>query len=243
MSTLTPEFVVTNGVDPEGSATTHLFEVDLSPTFDSEALQTAEVDSGDDGQTSWSPEVPLEEDAWVYVRVLCSDGANNSDWALAEFFVSATNDPPSVPVLLNPADGVGLSEGQRLEVTLSVDPEGDAVTHDLMVMDLRDQVVAEAEAVETESDVVSWDPGAIEVGYYQWTSRAVDASGVASDWAQPRSFYVGSPDYADQPELDGVQDYSKTEGCSCSQGPVRGQWVWWALGALGLIQRRKRPRC
>ena len=243
VSTLTPEFVVTNGVDPEGRATTHLFEVDLSPTFDSEALQSAEVDSGDDGQTSWSPEVPLEEDAWIYVRVLCSDGVNNSDWALAEFFVSATNDPPSVPVLLNPADGVGLSESQRLEVTLSVDPEGDAVTHDLMVMDLRDQVVAEAEAVETESEVVSWDPGAIEVGHYQWTSRAVDASGVASDWAQPRSFYVGSPDYAVQPELDGVQDYSKTEGCSCSQGPVRGQWVWWALGALGLIQRRKRPRC
>ena len=243
ISTLTPEFVVTNGVDPEGSATTHLFEVDLSPTFDSEALQAAEVESGADGQTSWSPELPLEEDAWVHVRVLCSDGANDSDWAQAEFFVSATNDPPNVPVLLNPADGVGLSEGQFLEATLSVDPEGEEVTHDLMVMNLRDQVMAEASAIETDSDVVSWDPGVFEDGHYQWTSRAVDAGGVASEWAQSRSFYVGNPDYADQPELDGVQDYSKTEGCSCSQGPARGQWAWWALGVLVLIQRRKRPRC
>ena len=177
------------------------------------------------------------------MRVLCSDGANDSDWAIAEFFVSATNDPPSVPVLLNPADGVGLSEGQLLEATLSVDPEGEVVSHDLMVMNLRDQVMAEANALETDSDVVSWDPGLFEDGHYQWTSRAVDASGIASDWAQPRSFYVGSPDYADQPELDGAQDYSKTEGCSCSQGPDRGQWAWLVIGALVLIQRRKRPRC
>ena len=243
VSTLTPEFVVSNGIDPEGRSTTHRFEVDRTPTFDSEALQAAELESGDDGQTRWTPEAPLEEDVLVYLRVLCSDGTQDSDWVTTEVFVSATNDPPSVPVLLNPADGVGLAEEQRLESTLSVDPEGEDVTHDLMVMDLRDRVVAEAMAVEADGDVVSWDPGVLESGYYQWSSRAVDASGVESEWAEPRSFYVGSPEYADQPELDGVEDFSKTEGCGCSQSPARGQWAWWLLGAVGLLQRRKRPRC
>ena len=160
----------------------------------------------------------------VYLRVLCSDGTQDSDWVTTEVFVSATNDPPSVPVLLNPADGVGLAEEQRLESTLSVDPEGEDVTHDLMVMDLRDRVVAEAMAVEADGDVVSWDPGVLESGYYQWSSRAVDASGVESEWAEPRSFYVGSPEYADQPELDGVEDFSKTEGCAAqSRRAVSGR--------------------
>ena len=243
VGSLTPEFVVNNGVDPEGEATTHLFEVDLSVTFDSEALQSAEVDSGEDGKTRWTPEVPLEEDAMVYVRVLCSDGTLNSEWTTGEFFVSATNDPPNIPVLLNPADGVGLTEGQALEVTLSIDPEGEPVAHDFMVMDLRDRVVAEATTVESEGDLVAWTPGVLDAGFYQWTSRAVDASGVQSDWAESRSFYVGSPDYVEPSELDGLEDYSKTEGCSCSQGTARGQWAWWVLGLLGLLQRRKRPRC
>jgi len=243
VSTLTPEFVVSNGVDPEGQATTHVFELDLSPTFDSDALQSAVIDSGSDGTTRWSPELPLEEDTLVHVRVLCSDGINDSDWAIAEYFVSATNNPPNVPVLLNPADGVGWSEGQILEATLSIDPEGETVTHDLMVMDLRDQVTVEATDVEADGDLVSWNPGDLEDGQYQWSARAVDASGVESDWATPRTFYVGSLEYADQPELDGVEDFSKNAGCSCSQGPVRGQWVWLVLGALGLLQRRKRPRC
>ena len=240
---LTPEFVLVNGLDPEGRATTHLFELDTSILFDSEALQTAVVDSGEDGTTRWTPEEPLEEDSLVYVRALCSDGTHDSDWTLAEFFVSAVNDPPSVPVLLNPADGVGLAAGQALEATLSVDPEGELVTHDMQVMDLRDLLVAEATAVEAEAEVVSWSPGELESGYYQWTSRAVDASGVESDWAEVRTFYVGSPDYADPSELDGTEVDPKGSGCSCSQGPAQGQWIWWSLGVLGLLQRRKRPRC
>jgi MYXO-CTERM domain-containing protein len=244
VDTLTPTIRVINGVDPEGRATQHRFEVDLDPSFTSDALMVGVVDSGGE-DTSWTVESELTEDTWAYARVLCSDGTHDSEWVTTQFFVSATNDPPSVPVLLDPADGVSLGGEMSLVITNSVDPEGGVVLVDFEVRDLRDTVVAEAAALEQGEENSEWSPGALGEGYYQWTARGVDEDGEASEWAEIRSFVVGRPDHVEEPELGGTVVDSKEQGCSCTTpGSGSKMGAAWVLMLLGLVvQRRKMPRC
>jgi MYXO-CTERM domain-containing protein len=245
VDTLTPTIRVTNGVDPERRATQHRFEVDLDPSFTSDALLVGVVDSGDDDSTSWTVESELEEDAWAYARVLCTDGTHDSEWVTTQFFVSATNDPPSVPGLLDPADGVSLGEEMSLVITNSVDPEGGVVLVDFQVRDLRDAVVAETRDVEQGEDTSEWIPGPLSEGYYQWSARGVDGDGEPSDWAETRSFVVGHPGYVEEPALGGTVMDPKEQGCSCTtagSGPrVSAAWLLMLLGLV--VQRRKMPRC
>ena len=245
VDTLQPTLVLRNGLDPEGEATWHRFQIDVDESFGSDALQEATVSSGSDEQTSWMVEIPLPEDSMVFARALCSDGEHDSEWVNTQFFVSSTNDPPTVPVLLDPADGVPFAEGAAFVVTNSVDPEGEPVQLDFQVRDLRDSVVDEVVGLEQGEATTHWAPGVLDEGNYQWTARAIDASGQVSDWASPRSVVVGSPDHVEEPALGGMVTDEKAEGCSCSSGgPSTSSRLGFVLLVLmGLAQRRKIPRC
>jgi MYXO-CTERM domain-containing protein len=244
VESLTPTIRVVNGEDPEGRPTQHRFELDTDPTFSSDQLQMATVDTDSTGVTTWTPDESYEEDAFVYLRVLCSDGTNNSEWTNGAFLLSATNNPPNVPVLLDPSEGVSFGEDMMLVTTNSTDPEGSAVVHDFQVRDLRDAVMAEAIGIEQGEENTQWSPGPLDEGYYQWTSRALDDEGTESEWAESRSFVVGTPDLIEEPELGGMVTGPKAEGCSCAtQRSPRGALVWLFLAAAAVAQRRKRPRC
>jgi MYXO-CTERM domain-containing protein len=160
------------------------------------------------------------------------------------FLVSTTNDPPGVPVLMDPADGVAFGEGLELVVSNSVDPEGETVSHDFHILDLRDALVEGVEGVEQGDSATAWAPELLDEGHYQWTSRATDASGLSSDWAEPRTIVVGNPDHAVEPDLGGMVDDKQAEGCSCSStSSQRSSLIWLTLAIFGLAQRRKTPRC
>ncbi len=244
VASLTPTIRVINGVDPEDRETQHRFEIDTSDSFSSDALQTAIIDSDASGLTSWSPEEPFEEDTIVFVRVQCTDGASNSDWISTQFLVSETNDPPSIPTLLDPADGVSMGDEMTLVATNSTDPEGGTVVQEFQVLDLRDTVILESGTVEQGEDTTIWAPGLMDEGYYQWTARAVDESGMASDWATARSFVVGTPDQVEEPELGGMVSDGKSSGCSCTSAAAHPRsTLLWIASLFGLVlQRRKRPR-
>jgi len=242
VESLTPTFVVQNGIDPEDAETTHRFQLDVVESFTSDALQETEIVSEPDGETAWTAG-PVEENSRVWVRVRCSDGEQNSDWVTAEYFVSAENDAPSIPSLLNPADGVTFTDGMELTVVNSVDPEGQAVTYDFQILDLRDLVVASTSGVEQTEETTSWIPEMLEDGHYQWNARAVDTSGMASEWAEPRTLTVGSPDVVVEPSLGGTVDDEKAQGCSCGAAVKPKGFLVLFLGALVVVQRRKTPRC
>ncbi|MGB0639953.1 MAG: MopE-related protein, partial [Myxococcota bacterium] len=159
VDTATPRVVVINGEDPEGVPTWHVFEIDTVETFDSDALQTAELESGSDGTTQWDVEFALPEDGWVFARVLCSDGEMTSDWATTQFFVSESNHPPSVPVLQDPESGMSLGESDSLVVINSIDPEQSANTYDFRVMDLRDADAGSVDGVTEGDGSTAWAPG------------------------------------------------------------------------------------
>jgi len=147
-------------------------------------------------------------------------------------------------VLLDPSEGVSFGEDMMLVTTNSTDPEGGVVVQDFQVRDLRDSVIAEALSVEQGEDNTQWSPGTLEEGRYQWTSRSLDDEGAESEWAEPRSFVVGTPDLVEEPELGGMVTGPKAEGCSCAtQRAPRGALVWLFFAVAAVAQRRKRPRC
>ena len=243
VDTLTPTLVVSNGIDPEGAATAHRFQVDIEPGFGSSSLVEATVSSGPDGQTTWMVETPFLEDTMVFARALCTDGEHDSEWVSTEFYVSATNDPPSVPGLLDPADGVAFAEGGELVISHSVDPEGETVSLEIHILDLRDNVIEAVIGLDQGEESTRWVPAPLVEGNYQWTARAIDNSGVVSAWADPRSMVVGSPDHVDEPALGGMVSDANAEGCGCTQSGSRRSFGFVLLVLAGLLQRRKMPRC
>lgn len=250
INTLTVEIVVDNGLDPEGRATEHLFEIDTDPSFGSADLQQAAVATSEDGTTVWTT-MSMPDDALMYVRVRCSDGAAYSDWAESSFMVNTSNDAPSVPTLHNPADGAAFAEGDALEVVNSEDIDGDALTYDFAIFD-EDGVELQAESgvAESDSGYTAWMPAPIEPGVYTWTVRAVDAIGLPSDWSTAFSFEVlGEPEAEDE-EPDGSEIEAtggeaagqQSKGCGCSSSPSNTSSLLFVSFIVGVALARRRER-
>ena len=196
VNTTLVEIEIDNGVDPEGRETVHLFELDTDSAFASEDLISGTIPSGPNGGTTWEV-VGLEDNADYFLRVLCSDGADFSDWAESEFSVHTGNQAPATPMLSGPDDGALFLDGDALEVANATDPDGDAVVYDFRVMDLlREQVQGGDDVQEDGSGTTSWIPGSLEEGTYLWTARSIDSWGMPSAWATERELEV-SPDGGD----------------------------------------------
>jgi hypothetical protein len=231
-------------MDPEGRDTVHRFQIDGTDSFTSDEMLEDEIVSGTDGQTVWTSPIAFEENSEVWIRVACSDGVQSSDWTTMSLLLSEVNDPPGIPGLLNPADGATLTEDMGLTVTNSEDPEGDPMTMEFQIRDLRDRAVADSGAVELGDGTTSWSPDVLDDGQYQWAARAVDEAGAASEWTEPRSIIVGTAEVAEEPQLGGMVSDEKAEGCGCSNPSSKSSGtVGFLVALLALVQRRKTPRC
>jgi MYXO-CTERM domain-containing protein len=165
-----------------------------------------------------------------------------SDWATTQFFVSESNHPPTVPVLQDPESGMSLGESDSLVVINSIDPEQSANTYDFRIMDLRDADAGSVDGVIEEEGSTAWAPDSLPEGYYQWMARAVDAEGLASEWASPSTFVVGTPDAVSEPEVGGEVTTEEDKGCGCASTRSSTLWVWFLPALFGWVrQRRKRP--
>ncbi len=264
VATLTPEIAVLDGVDPEGRAVVHVFELDTDASYGSDAHQTATLDSGEDGTTTWIPDA-LVDNAWYHVRVLASDGGAYSDWEEGTFFVDTENEAPSVPTLRSPVDGAAFADGESLEVVNSTDPDGDLLSYDFLVLDSDGATVQEVAGIEEDpAGTTTWAPDALDVGSYRWSARATDEVGLASDWAEEQDFVVGSGDPGDTGDTGEAGDTGDTatpgdtedlddtgvdgtpetwaEGCGCSaSSPGSTPAGLGLLGMLiGLVRLRRR---
>jgi MYXO-CTERM domain-containing protein len=240
---------VANGVDPEGNATWHIFELDTDPSFGSADFQSGLVASSDGGITSWETGALLDN-SMLHVRVACTDGGAVSAWAESSFGVNTTNDAPSVPTLQNPADGAAFADGDGFEIINSTDADGDAISYDFEVRNLNGELIEAAfDVAEDSVGITSWTPAALAPDLYLWTARAVDDIGLASDWASPNGFEVmgldGDGEDGDRElggELGGETGKDGVSGCACSQtsgSPARGMAIF--IGLVGLLLVRRRP--
>jgi subtilase family serine protease/flagellar hook assembly protein FlgD len=193
VATLTPELVTANATDPEDDALSYRFEVDRVPSFDSPERQASPDVAEGAADTRWTP-LPLRDNTLYYWRVRATDGNTTSDWAVESFFVNLANDPPGVPVLLDPVDDrtVGTST-PALRLRNTSDPDGDPLTYAFEVRNTAGNVVASVTGVPSTGLETTWtvlDPLA-ENESFAWRARASDGQ-AEGGWAGPATFRVNA---------------------------------------------------
>ncbi|WP_426166019.1 putative Ig domain-containing protein [Pseudoduganella sp. R-34] len=182
---------VANAVDPEGAPLTYIFEIDNVKTFDSAAKRVSGAVAAGSSNTEWIVD-GLQENTRYWWRAKASDGKAESDWGTANFFVSAANDAPSVPVLKNPGNGAWTSQLQpTMEIFPARDPEGGAVRYEF-------ELYKDAGLTQRVCGGISSSTGLIcpaslqDKSPYWWRARAIDAEGMASAWSATAQFTIQS---------------------------------------------------
>ena len=204
VATSTPDLVVENSWDPQLDLLTYDFEV-----YEDEAMSALVTLAGGavpetEIETTWKVDVPLVENAEYWWRAAAFDGHAWGPWTDVEsFVVNEFNEPPPAPVPLYPVLGETVAS---LDVELTWtgldDPDGDALTFDVVVWDeLMEVVLTEAydlDFPEARDSSGAWlvDVGLDEDTWVVWEVRAVDEHGLAGDWSMPEDFFYDTSNAA-----------------------------------------------
>jgi MYXO-CTERM domain-containing protein len=229
-----PELMILNADDADFDVLVYDWELATDDTF------ANVVDSADDASaqgaqnTAFALAADLTEDTRYCWRVRSDDGAATSAYATACFFVSTTNDAPSVPTLQNPsADSSVTTVSPVFSWAPSTDPEGEALVYDVEILDAAGDLVTSIEGVTGTTTAMAEQ---LEDGEtYTWHARSRDNGGVASEFSAENQFVVDLPDApVDEPEV-----VVNGGGCSTTGGSGAGGLL---LVGLGLMVARRRRR-
>jgi hypothetical protein len=109
VAVFTPVLAVDNASDPDSTNLTYNFDVALDPDFTQIIASVKGVTEGL-GTTSWTVPVTLAENGWYYWRAQADDWLIEGPWStVARFQVNTTNDAPSAPAILTPANNSTLT--------------------------------------------------------------------------------------------------------------------------------------
>lgn len=238
-------------IDPEGTAVSYTIQDDTDSAFRGPVEWTADINELDLAAGGGS----LVENAenWLRVRPVDADGLVG-EWATIQVFVRGPNDPPSVPELESPLDGVPLDdEMPTLSCSESTDPEGDAITYEVTVSanpDLSDPAATGSGTVAADG-TVSWVVSVpLSEGTWYWSARALDDSGLTSGWAEPWMFEQTGSDSGDDTADSGQGDSNdgmdtgsfavKQGTCGCESSGWGSTAGFGLVGAVGLLIGRRR---
>lgn len=135
---LRPIIQAGGSIDQEGADVRYHFEVRVYGASQALASSSEQGIVARGGLAEWIPNVDLQEDQKHVVSVYTSDGLSNSGLITSSFRVSAEDDAPSIPILIEPEDGA-LVPAQRAILLWgnSIDPEGGAVRYQVQFCDQR----------------------------------------------------------------------------------------------------------
>lgn len=194
------DLIVANAADVDGDRLTYFFELDKVNTFDS----PVKISSGSvlEGLTTTAWRVSgIEDNTWYFWRVKASDGAAESPWVIARFFVSTRNDPPSVPTLNNPGNGSWVSTlSPTLELNATTDPDNDSIIYRF---ELYADSGLNAFVGSFETEVPGWllALSLSDNTWHYWRARAEDEHGATSEWTEVASFFTDSNGVNDPPVI------------------------------------------
>lgn len=126
----TPLLSINNASDPDSGNLTYNFQVATNPDFTQIVTSANGVTDGQ-GTTSWTVPVTLAENGWYYWRAQADDWLSEGPWSTTvRFFVNTTNEAPSVPVIIAPADGSTVTTlAADVAVTNSTDPDSQSLSY------------------------------------------------------------------------------------------------------------------
>lgn len=196
VATGTPTLTWDNAEDPNEDPITYEVQVweDSSLTVLLDGATGLTEDAS--GSTSWTPSVAVAENGTGYWRVRAADAWVDGPWTNLEgFFVNAVEEAPGTPVASSPLSGdtVGVV-APSLSWLEPTDPDGDALTYDVHILDGAGATVAEELDVAGPSWTSTVDLA--EDTEYSWEVRAVDDTGLESGWSAPETFFVDTTNAA-----------------------------------------------
>ena len=209
-TTLRAVLAVQNAEDPDGDALTYDFQIygyDPEVTSEDEIITAANLIAAGsnvlEGETttSWrSPE--LAENTYYWWRARAKDAYHGSAWmTLERFFVNATEEAPGVPEILSPIATGGCANvgaSPTLKVANTSDPDDDQLTYEFRIYDSADDPIYEPDIApdpvaegtgEEATTEITIDQGLTDNLYYVWRVRAIDDTGLTSDWSEAACFF------------------------------------------------------
>ncbi len=212
---LRPVLVVNNAVDYQSDIMTYEYQVFDDAGLTNLVAQVPAV-AGGIGTTAWTVDVDLVSETQYWWRSRATDdSAHTGEWMdTANFFIQLTNSPPTIPVLLAPANGGELPDlGGRLTWLESTEPDSDDgdyvasyqvqvdddpafATPEIDVPGITDMTEASG-ALSVALGELSGSDALVNGSLYHWRVNAKDSHGVASDWsAGPMRFVFGTDETA-----------------------------------------------
>lgn len=183
VASATPVLLYQNAVDPDGNTLTYEVKV----LKDGEVVAQYASLPEDVGTSSVKVDVALEENRRYQWTVQASDGKDVSGWtALQSFFINATDESPTAPVLTAPLAGEVLDGEGTLSWQAATDPDPfDSVGYFVEISSdpsfatlVMGEAVADTSAVLSQlADYASLDDG---VAYF-WRVKAVDNDSKSSE--------------------------------------------------------------
>ncbi len=130
VATFTPTLTINNAADPDSPNLTYNFVVALDPVLTQITATTTGVMSGQ-GSTSWQVPITLVENTWYYWRAQADDWLTTGPWSTtSSFFVNTANNPPTTPVIINPANNSTIAAlATDITVSNSTDPDSPVITY------------------------------------------------------------------------------------------------------------------
>ena len=222
-----PECAANGSRDDDDAQVGYVFRVRLldGPEFLEESLPVIPA-AGEDAL--WTPTTTLAEDTdhTLEVYAIDDDGAV-SGTASVDFFVSAVEDPPTLPVHRTPADGGKVRfEDACATWTESTDPERGAVEYRVRFCDANDACGVSTNLRRTGFCFANQvTPGKT----YSWQVESLDSAGQTSGLTEPWFFDVENPSRG-----------GGSEGCRAAPAmPSDAPWGLLALGLLAICRRRR----
>jgi hypothetical protein len=179
-----------------------------------------------------SEPVELPNDAWVFARVRGTDADGiSSPWDVITFFSRGENDPPDVPLLLDPEDNATWESEEAPTLTIGnvTDPEGDDVSYDYAVWADAEGTLELAAVLGIAPDpsgqtTIDWPEEVPLEGDVYWTARSTDDLDARSEWAFPNllrfDIQTGPITGDDDDSADTGDDDDGGGGCDCDSSLV-----------------------
>ena len=188
-------------LDTDGESVSYLFEIDISPTFDSPSLQASGPVVVVGGIATWTP-LPLADDTRHYWRAKSTDGQLESQWMYASFSVNTVNESPAAPTAFNPGMAAWSA---TLTPTLYL---GGASDDDDGMQSYEFELYSDAALssllVSGISETGYWTVGEGVISDHSWSywrARALDNQGALGAWASATSHYVNDDMVNAVPEI------------------------------------------